>query len=316
MDIIDCHMHVFPWIHGIRKGKLEERGEKLGYVRITGDGINRIERYLPPSFYHASSEPEVALEYMKDAGVSKAVLLQAPCYGNHNEFLSDVVKQYPHKFTAVALVDPRNPHDAVSKLKIAIKGLGLRGVKFEIPDTPFYPDEERYEIIWETILALEIPVVIDLGWGEGEYYFLLENIRTVLKNFPELKMCLAHLGVSRLWDPEQKYPFPVLQKTLSLTEEFPNLRFDIAGLPNATSFMGKGGEDYPYPRLQKVIEVACEKAETDRIMWGSDYPSVLMSCTYKQNVKILTEHCDFLSKADKSKIMAKNASHFFGIRTR
>lgn len=295
----------------MRQGKLKTKGERFGYVRLVGDGTNKTDRYLPPSFYHTSSEPEIALEYMKDAGVSKAVLLQAPCYGNHNEFLSEVVRRYPDKFTAVALVDPRNPHNAVSKLKIAVKELGLKGVKFEIPDTPFYPDEERYKIIWETILALEIPVVVDLGWGEGEYYFQLDSIRTVLKNFPKLKMCFAHLGVSRLWDPEQKYPFPVLQKTLSLAEEFPNIRFDIAGLPNATAFMGKGEEEYPYPRMQKVIKVACEKAGPETIMWGSDYPSVLVSCTYKQTVKIVTEHCDFLSKAEKSKIMGENASNFF-----
>jgi hypothetical protein len=311
MDIIDCHMHVFPWIHGIRQGKLEERGEKFGYVRLVGDGINKIDRYLPPSFHYTSSEPEVALEYMKDAGVSKAVLLQAPCYGNHNEFLSEVVKQYSDKFIAIALVDPRNPRDAVSKLKIAIKELGLRGVKFEVPDTPFHPEDAQFRIIWDTIPELEIPVVVDLGWGEGEYYFLLESIRRVLRKFPELKMCLAHLGVSRLWDPEQKYPFPVLQKTLSLAEEFPNVRFDIAGLPNATAFMGKGEEEYPYPRMQEVIKVACEKAGPDRIMWGSDYPSVLLSCTYKQAINIVTEHCDFLSKVEKSKIMAENAKKFF-----
>lgn len=311
MDIIDCHMHIFPWIRGIRQGTLETKGEKFGYVRLVGDRMNKIDRYLPPSFYHTSSEPQVALEYMKDAGVSKAVLLQAPCYGNHNEFLSEVVKQYPDKFTAVALVDPRNPHDAVSKLKNAVKVLGLRGVKFEIPDTPFHPDDEKFKIIWNTILKLGIPVVIDLGWGEGEYYFQLDSIRAVLKNFPEIKMCLAHLGVSRLWDPEQKYPFPVLQKTLSLAEEFPNVRFDIAGLPNATAFMRKGGEEYPYPRMQEVIEVACEKAGPDAIMWGSDYPSVLVSCTYEQTIKIITEYCDFLSKAEKSKIMTENASNFF-----
>ena len=311
MDIIDCHMHVFPWIHGMRQGKLETRGERFGYVRLVGNGTNKIERYLSPSFYHTSSEPEVALEYMKDAGVSKAVLLQAPCYGNHNEFLSEVVRRYPDKFTAVAFVDPRNPHDAVSKLEIAVKVLGLRGVKFEIPDTPFHPDDERFKIVWDTILKLEIPVVVDLGWGEGEYYFQLERMRIVLKNFPELKMCLAHLGVSQLWDPEQKYPFPVLQKTLSLAEEFPNLRFDIAGLPNATAFMGKGDEEYPYSRMQEVIKVACEKASPDTIMWGSDYPSVLVSCTYKQTIKIVTEYCDFLSKGEKSKIMTENASNFF-----
>jgi len=311
MKIVDCHLHVFPWIHGIRQGKLETKGERFGYVRLVGDGANKIDRYLPPSFYHTSSEPEVALEYMRDAGVGKAVLLQAPCYGNHNEFLSEVVKRYPDRFTAFALVDPRSPKDAVDRLKTAVKELGLKGVKFEIPDTPFYPDEGRYRVIWEAILEHEIPVVVDLGWGEGEYYFLLENIRTVLRNYPELRMCIAHLGVSRLWDPAQEYPFPVLQKTLSLADEFPNVRFDIAGLPNATAFMGKGEEEYPYPRLKEVIRVSCEKAGSNKVMWGSDYPSVLVSCTYKQNIQIVTEHCDFLSKREKSMIMAENALDFF-----
>jgi predicted TIM-barrel fold metal-dependent hydrolase len=304
-------MHVFPWIHGIRQGRFENKGEKFGYTRLVGNGINEVERYMPPSFCHTSSEPEVALEYMKDAGVSKAVLLQAPCYGNHNEFLSEVVKQYADKFTAAALVDPRNPLDAANKLKIAVKQLGLTCAKFEIPDTPFHPQDEEFSTIWDTITELGIPAVVDLGWGEGEYYFQLEAVSTVLRNFPELKMCLAHLGVSRLWDPEQRYPFPVLQKTLSLAAEFPNVRFDIAGLPNATAFMGKGAEEYPYPRLQEVIKVACEKAGADRIMWGSDYPSVLVSCTYTQTTKVVTEYCDFLSKTEKSKIMAENARNFF-----
>jgi len=75
--------------------------------------------------------------------------------------------------------------------------------------------------------------------------------------------------------------------------------------------MGKGEEEYPYPRVQEVIKVACEKASSDAIMWGSDYPSVLVSCTYKQTVKIVTEHCDFLSKGEKAKIMSENASNFF-----
>jgi len=314
MEIVDCHMHVFPWIHGIRQGKIEVKGEKFGNIRLVGNGINKIERYMPPCFKDTSSDPEVALEYMKDAGVSRAVLLQAPCYGAHNEYLSEVVKKYPGKFVAVALVDPRNPNKAVNDLEVAVKKLGLKGVKFEIPDTPFHPSDEKFKIIWETILTLEIPVIIDLGWGEGEYYFLLDEIKAVLKSFPELKMCLAHLGVSRLWDPQQKYPFPILQKTLSLTEEFQNLTFDLAGLPNATAFMGKGEEEYPFTRVQEIIRVACDKAGSDKIMWGSDYPSVLMSCTYKQCVEIVTKHCDFLSNTEKSKIMGENCIKFYNLK--
>jgi len=313
MMIIDSHLHCFPWIKGIRDGKAETRGDRLGVVRRVEKGTSTEERYLPPSFYEVSSLPEVALAYMQDAGVNKAILMQAPCYGNHNEFVSEIVGRWPDKFIGMGLVDPRRRVQTVVKeIRHIVSNLDLRGIKFEVPDTPFYPGEDKYLPMWEKINEQGVPAVVDLGWGEGEYYFQLEGIRRVLSRVQGLRIVLAHLGVSRLWDPQEEYPFPTLQKTLSLAEEFPNVMFDIAGLTNATAYMGTADEEFPFSRMQKAIQATYQRVGADRIMWGSDYPSVLLACTYKQVVKIITDHCDFLSPREKERIMGKNAQQVFG----
>jgi len=310
--IIDCHLHCFPWIGGVRDGKAATKGDRFGFVyRVEENSVEK-SRYMPPSFHNTSSQPEVALAYMEDAGVDKAVLMQSQCYGNHNEFISSLVSKWPKKFVGMALVDPQQGgKELIASMRHAILELGLKGFKFEIPDIPFHPGDPQYLPMWKEIRKLDVPVVIDLGWGEGDYYFDLDGIHKVLGQVEGLRMVLAHLGVSRLWDPKEQYPFPTLQRTLSLAKKFSTVMFDVAGLTNATQFMGTAEEEYPFQRMQKALKAAYEEVGAERMMWGSDYPSVLLSCTYGQLLSIFWKHCNFLSGEEKNEIMGINAMRFF-----
>lgn len=303
MNIIDTHFHIWPALCGLREGKYITKAEGYGKVRRIGQ---RIERWIPPSFVDTVVSPEVALEYMEMAGINKAVLLQAPCYGNNNEYLSSIIQKYPKKFVAIALVDPRENDQGVSNLEEAICKLGLKGVKFELPDYPFHPDEQKYEALWRKILEFDIPVVFDMGWGESEYDFQLAAMKHLVTEYPEMKVIIAHLGVSRLWDPKQDEPFPVLQETLYLANLSQNVWFDLAGLPALCE-----EEEYPYPRAQRAIKVAYETLGAKRLMWGSDFPTILLKCTYQQTVDLIKKHCTFISDEDKKIIFSGNAEEVF-----
>ncbi len=304
MSIIDVHMHIWPALCGTREGNVTTKGDRYGKVRRVGQ---RVEQWLPPSFVDTVVSPEVALEYMSIVGVDKAVLLQAPCYGNNNEYIAEVVKKCPDKFVGIALTDPRQSDRGVGPLERAICELGLRGVKFELPDWPFRPDEQQYRTLWRKVIDLDVPVIFDLGWGLTEYDFQLDAVKRLVTEYPELKVVLAHLGVSRLWDPSQDMSFPVLRETLTLSNLSPNVWFELAALPALCAM-----EEYPYPRAQRIIRVAYETVGAHRLFWGSDFPTILMSCTYQQSLNLVKKHCGFIKDEDMALILGGNAERFFG----
>ncbi len=82
-----------------------------------------------------------------------------------------------------------------------------------------------------------------------------------MQKFPNITFILTHLGASRLWDLAQKYPFPILQQTLNLSE-YPNVWFDLASLPSFCE-----GKEYPYRRTQQILKATYERIGAGRLLW-------------------------------------------------
>ena len=312
--IIDAHIHVIPAFCGERNGT-PVHACGYGKVRYSERGNWRTgakrgeRRVMPPSFIHTTTLPEVVLEYMEWAGVDGAVLMQSIMYGNHNEYLSDLVKKYPDKFIgAFAFIDPRRGESAIEDLDWIKNDLNLIGVKIEPPDMPFWLDDEQYNSFWKKMEKLGLIFSVDLGWDSSvnEYNFQVKQLENVIKKFPELKVLVQHLGVSYLWDEDQKPPFLILQKILKL-KQYSNVWFDITGLPEFCPT-----EEYPFPRAQKIIKVVVETIGTDRLIWGSDFPGILTEdVTYKQTLNLVKNHCTFLTEKQKEMILGGNALNFF-----
>ena len=139
MIIVDAHIHLVPAWYGFRGGVRAVTAEGYGKVRIQGEGI---ERCMPPSFITCAVFPDVVLEYMNWVGVDKAVLMQAPVYGVHNEYVAEVLTKYPSKFRGFGLMDPRDKK-APDKISYLASTLRFCGVKFEVPDVPCWLDDRK-----------------------------------------------------------------------------------------------------------------------------------------------------------------------------
>lgn len=85
--IIDAHTHIFPQVQGLTAAG-PTRG--LGYGRVAM-GSEHIQ-LMPPLCETTLHTPEMLLAHMDWAGVHKAVLLQAPFYGECNQYVSDAVQ--------------------------------------------------------------------------------------------------------------------------------------------------------------------------------------------------------------------------------
>ena len=309
--IVDVHMHVIPALYGLRnemiihtvpygKAFRSARGKwRTGWER----GPYRL---MPPSFESSVVSPELVLEYMDWGGVDKAVLMQSAMYGQFNEYLAQVVKKYPDKFVAFAFVDPRKGMEALEELEF-VADLGLIGIKLEPPDMPFYIDDKKYTPFFQKASDLGMIIAIDLGWNppDDEYNFQIDGFENLAKRHPDATFLLVHMGVSYLWDPKQPSPYPHLQRSLELAK-YPNIWFDLTALEEFAE-----EEEYPYPRAQDIVKVTVDTIGVDRLVWGTDFPGILVMSTYKQCVNLIPNNCNFLTAEEKAKIMGENALRLY-----
>lgn len=301
IPIIDAHTHVWEHFKGQRLGETAIESLPFGKAK-QGDTIFQL---LTPEYEGDSVKVEVLLGYMDYNNVDKAVIIQNPCYGDQREYVADIIKTHPEKFVGIGILDPRDKNSIEREIDTLVNKFKFKGVKMEIPDTPFILDDSEYNCIWEKVIENDCLVVIDLGWGEGLYSYdhNIDRLKNVLKKYPNIKMVLPHLGVSRLWDLDQEYPFPKLQNTLSLLEiNKENLWFDSSAIAEFDT----GGE-YPYLRSQEIIKSVKENWGMDRIMWGTDFPTHLKYSTYKQYLDFLIKHCDFLDDEELEMMLNSNA---------
>lgn len=317
MEIIDAHVHVLPFLAG-KRNQMLNTGEFYGKVRrgVQGEwrpgGKRGLIQFAPPSFHPTAVSPEMMIAYMDWAGVNRAVLMQAPMYGNHNEFTAAVASTFGTRFPAsVGLADPREGKKGLEDLQF-IHNLGHAAVKLEIPDQPFWLDDEAYTPFWKKIEQLGLVCCIDLGWDSAvnPYNFQIDRLEKVVQRFPNIQFLIIHLGVSYLTDVTQNYPFPTLQKTLSL-KQYSNVCFDLTGLQEFCEDEKPPRNEYPFPRAQEIVRAAVETVGSERLIWGTDFPSILVYCTYPQTLNLIRYHCTSLSERDKEKILGWNVKNLF-----
>ena len=115
------------------------------------------------------AKPERMLAQMQYAGVNKGMLQFAKMYGITNEYLSDCVRHWPHKFRACTAVDEdlADRPDQIDSLRHAVKDLGLTALYFECngygkSNYENHLDDAKYDAFWEEVQSLGIPVLWDI----------------------------------------------------------------------------------------------------------------------------------------------------------
>ena len=151
MRIVDlhCYPNTEPWI------------------KSQGPYVEALAKYWNRS-WTAKSEPEVIKEFT-EAGVEallvafdiESVTGAPPCT---NEYVARMRHDHPDVIRqAWAAVDPLKGVRAIEDAKKAIQELKLFGFHFHPIMGHFSVDDRRFYPLWETINALKVPVMIDVG---------------------------------------------------------------------------------------------------------------------------------------------------------
>jgi len=299
MMLIEAHCHVWDRIHGRRLDTLSVK--PLGYGKVALN--EEVIQFMPPEWADCTCRYEVLEAYEGLLGFDKAVILQTPCYGEQYDYINAIMAKHPGKYATVGIPNPQDETSYKETAKLCLGDYKYKGLKFEAPDIPYDMVAKENAFVYDEILKYDAYFVFDLGWGDGPHDFPIEDLLTVAKRYPKLKIILPHLGISRLWDPKEHKNYESLKKTLSILEHNENCWFDLSGIP----MMVEAFDEYPYPTIAKVLKTVKAEGAIDRVMWGTDMPTVLKTSTYLQNLTMVTKHCEFLTDDEMENILGKTA---------
>jgi uncharacterized protein len=180
-----------------------------------------------------------------------------PC---DNQYVAAMRDRHPQLIRqAWGAVDPFKGEEALLEAEHAIKQLHLLGFHFHPIMGRFAVDDRRLYPLWETIDALKVPVMIDVGTtgmgagmpgGSGTRirYAHPSAIDGLAADFPNLQIVMAHPG------------WPWVEETIAVALHKGNVFWELSGW----------APKYFPDSVKRDIRGRLK----DKIMFGSDYPSL------------------------------------------
>jgi predicted TIM-barrel fold metal-dependent hydrolase len=227
-------------------------------------------------------------------GIDMAVLLSV---GTDNMTKAvEMAREKPDEFVPFYWVDnTRDLSDEPRRLRQAVEEWGVRGVKFQPMDQHWFADDRRIYPIYEVCSELGLVCtwhagMVELGFKHELGVPMLARyvdpvpIDQVAFDFPDLKLCIAHMGGN--------YHY----QALILAEKHANVYLDTAFLLFFCRRM--------LPRIspETLIAHAARIAGAEKVLYGSEglWPQSVL-------------HTD-LTEREKGLILGGNALRLLGIR--
>jgi len=153
--------------------------------------------------------PEM-LALMDQAGIERSLLVatktgQLGLPGSWHlpyEIVARAVQQYPHRFSALAGLDPTEGMAGVRALERAVRDDGFVGAHFYPHWFELAPDHARWYPFYAKCVELDVPVQLQVG--QSLVYDPARRLRSVGRpisldnvacDFPELKLVGIHVGI-------------------------------------------------------------------------------------------------------------------------
>ena len=189
----------------------------------------------------------------------------------------------PDMFVAFYWVDnTRDLKDEPKRLRRAVEEDGIKGVKFQPMDQHWFADDERIYPIYEVCAELGLVCTWHAGVVNLDFKYELGvpmlarytdplPIDQVAFDFPELKLCIAHMGGN--------YHY----KALVLAEKHENVYVDTAFLNFFCPHM------LPYISPQELIAHAVRNVGAEKVLYGSEgvWPQTVLALDLPEDEKRL-----------------------------
>lgn len=229
-----------------------------------------------------------------EAGVNAAVCVQPRSYGYDHTYLAAAIRDFPGRICGVCLVDSDNDNAPEKLTELVGAGFaGLRiiavaGGKDGLAGHAIHPLLQR---------AGELGTSVSLLVDPDRF----ESVGIVATGHPSVTFIVDHLGLCTPTSP------PDRSAALIALARIPNVSVRVSAL-TALSETG-----YPFADLHSLVRSVYRAFGANRILWGTDYPYVLDSSSYRQSLEAVEAHMPFIDPADLSAILGGNAARIYGL---
>jgi predicted TIM-barrel fold metal-dependent hydrolase len=294
LRVLDAHVHFFS--QRFFQAFLSRRGGQLP-TQDPQRLLRRLGWELPPP------DPTVLarrwVEELDRHGVERAVLLGSIM--DDEASVAQAVQAFPDRFIGFIRVDPTQP-DAAQRVRHAVEGLGLKGIKGFPAMEGFHAYDERVYPVYEEAQRLGIPVLLHFGLLQSAIGAALGlpsqadarfsnpmDVQKAARDFPGVNFIVPHFGAG------------YLRETLLLAAHCPNVFIDTSSANGWIRYM-------PYPMdLKLVFQRTLEAVGPERLIFGTDsswFPRGFRRDILEEQLGIL--QALGVAKADVERIMGEN----------
>ena len=277
MKTVDAHQHFWHY-----------SAEKYGW-------INEKMRILKKNYL-----PDHLKKELQKNKVDGCVCVQARQDFQETKWLLSLAEQNDFIYGVVAWLDlcSENIEEILQTLSLNKK---LKGIRHILQDEA----DENYMLKDDFIRGLRALEQKKLTYDLLIYPKHLPIAIKLLNKLPNLSIVLDHLGkpeiANQLIDPWKTH--------LQELSTHKNLSCKISGLVTEANW-----NKWKYDNFVPYLDVVFEAFGFDRLMFGSDWPVLLLGAKdYEQAKGILEDYTEHFSKEEKNKIFGENATQFYGL---
>jgi len=136
------------------------------------------------------------------------------------------------------------------------------------------------------------------------YHYQLHPATQFVAQFPDQKIVIDHCAKPDIKNKE----INEWAKYMREIAAHPNVCCKLSGLFTEAAWKEwSAGEFYPY------LDVVFEAFGVDRLMFGSDWPVILVSGMYVQWKSLLEKYMENYSEEDRAKVFGLNAVNFYNL---
>ncbi len=287
-----------------------------GRIEFNVEGENYYIQWYPAWMSDMKAPPRLMVSFMNYVGVDVGVLQHDHVYGALDDYLADVVRQYPGRFLALAQVREwqADRDEQLERLRRQVEDLGHSGLYYSAEGHAHTNYESnladaRWEPLWDLVAKLKIPV----------FWYLHTPRQPRFERYVEQAECLnrwaaEHEDIPCVWTHGIETPimrprsrrFDVPPSFLECLKR-PNLHLELM-----LQLMAPDTQ-YPWPWAQEMVKVFYDQLGPQKLLWGSDMPAAERSTSYAQAMDYIRLHCGFLTENDRQLIFGGNAARLFGI---
>lgn len=225
--------------------------------------------YQPTRGYTPPDSPPAEMRALHDAlGIGRAVLVQASVHGTDNRAILDAVATDPTRYRAVASVTEDVTDAELERLHAG----GVRGFRVNLVDKGGMPFRSLASL--EAVAARVQP----LGW-HAELLVHVDSspdFPAIARRLP-IPVCVGHIGYAKAAGALES---PAYREFLAL------LRDGACWAKLTGPYRISAHDRTPYADVAPLARAAMEAAPT-RIVWGSDWPHVMLKGVMPNDADLL-----------------------------